>query len=631
MNRFFSAACIGAILALLLAIVPIRTLASTMVIPLGAAQATLDLTPDPPTTGRITGMLRLTGAPAAVLARTTASFSSTMPTMSMNGPSGALYQTGPGQWTLGMSVAMATTWTITVHFSGGITGTATYRFAVGGEGGRGTTAMSGMSSSAGNPDAWRDAAIALAVVLLVGILLVVVRGDRRPLTLGIIGGAAVLITVLAVVSARYAAPAMDMAAMSTINGNAATPVTLALVRSNDASADIHVPGSIAPYLMQDIVTRAPGILREFSVYAGDDVRAGQVIARLDAPDLQSRAIAAAADAASQADVARAADVEANHHAPNGVVIARSDRAAIAHDLDAAQSDRSSKAEARSYWEAELRREKTLLDQGGVSTQEYQDERTQRAAADAAYRTATEKVASLEQQVIVSSTKVADAGAAVEQMLAQASAAHAAADRAAAQAVTERTTASFTSITSPDDAIVVKRLVDPGVFVQAGTTIARIAVVRRLRVQANVAQQDLPDITIGTPIDARRTDDTLVRGRITSISPVADATSHTALVEAIVDNSSREFVPGGFVQVTIHARRRSFAGTLAVPSTAVVGSGSDAAVWADVNGTAHRVAIRVRSDDGTTASVTGDLDRKTRVVVDGAATLQEGQNITESRS
>ncbi len=631
MNRLVSSQFVVAIFALVLALVPSSAMASTMVVSVGAAQATLELFPDPPTTGHITGTLQLIGAPADAIARTTASFSSAMPTMSMNGPSGDLHKTGPGQWTIGMSVAMATTWAITVHFSGGVTGTATYRFAVAGEGAGATAAMGSMSSSPGNPDAWRVAAIALAVVLLAGIILVVMRRDRRPLTLGILGGATVLIGVLALVSARYAAPAMDMAAMSTISGNAATPVTLAPVQSSDASADIHVTGSIAPYLIQDIVTRAPGILRDFSVYAGDDVRAGQVIARLDAPDLQSRAIAAAADAASQAAVARAADVEANHHAPNGVVIAQADRAAMTHDLVAARSERVAKAESRSYWENELLREKSLLDQGAVSMQDYQDERAQRAAADAAYRTATEKVASLEQQVIVSSRKLADAGAGVEQMRAQASAAHAAADRAAAQALTERTLAGFTSVVSPDDAIVVKRLVDPGVFVQAGTTIARIAVVRRLRVQANVAQQDLPDIVVGTPIEARRADDTLVRGRVTSISPIADATSHTALVEAIVENGAHGFVPGGFVRVTIHARRRAFSGTTAVPSAAIIGSGSDAAVWTDVNGTAHRVPVRVRSDDGSSATVSGDLDRKARVVVEGAATLQEGQTITESRT
>jgi multidrug efflux system membrane fusion protein len=169
-----------------------------------------------------------------------------------------------------------------------------------------------------------------------------------------------------------------------------------------------------------------------------------------------------------------------------------------------------------------------------------------------------------------------------------------------------------------------------VYVAAGTPIARIAVVRQLRVQANVAQQDLAAISIGTPIDARLQNGTFVRGRVTSLSPIADSTTHTAAVEAIVNNTRTDLVPGGFVRVTIHARAARTAAGIQVPSAAIVGSGADTAVWTDVNRTAHRVAVRIVTDDGTTATVSGDLDRRARVVVDGAATLQEGQPITESR-
>jgi hypothetical protein len=36
------------------------------------------------------------------------------------------------------------------------------------------------------------------------------------------------------------------------------------------------------------------------------------------------------------------------------------------------------------------------------------------------------------------------------------------------------------------------------------------------------------------------------------------------------------------------------------------------------------------DDGTSATITGDIARGARVVVDGAATLEEGQTIAEAR-
>jgi RND family efflux transporter MFP subunit len=611
--------------------VPAPVHASPMIVPVGAAQATLTLTPDPPQTGRIMASLVLAGVSADALARTTASFSSAMPTMSMSGPSGAPRLLSPGHWQFEMSLAMAAAWNVSVHFSGGVNGTATYTFAVSGGANTGASNMSGMSSSVGNPDAWRDAAIALVVVVAGGVTLVIIRRDRRPLTLGLIAGAAAVVVILAVVSARYAAPPMDMAAMTSVHGDAATPVTLASVHLSQSSTDIHAPGSIAAFLTQDVVTRAPGILMNFSLYAGDKVRAGQVIASLDSPDLHSRAAAAAADAAGQSAAAQAAEIEANHHAPNAVIIARADTAAMQRDLVAAQADRTAKAAQLRYWENEVRREKTLLDQGAVSAQEYQDEQTQYAAAQGAYSATANKVGSIQQQLIVSRTKAMDAVASVEQMRAQAQSARDQADKAAAQATTESTLASFTTITSPEDAIVVKRLVDPGVYVAAGTVIARIAVVRKLRVQANVAQQDIAAISVGTPIDARLQDGTIVRGRVTSVSPIADSTTHTASVEAIVDNERTDLVPGGYVQVTLHTRSQPTPVGVGVPSTAIVGSGSEAAVWTSVNGTAHRIPVHLVSDDGSTATVRGDLDRKARVVIDGAATLQEGQSITESRA
>jgi RND family efflux transporter MFP subunit len=601
-----------------------------MVVQFAGARATLTLSPDPPATGAVHGVVTVEGAAPAALASTEVRFGSAMPSMAMAGPSGAARRTAPGRWEFDTSLGMAAPWTITVRFSGGLNGTAVYRFAVSGAE-SGSSAIGGMSSSSGNSDAWKYAAIALAIILVIAVFIVIVRRDRRPLTVAIVVGAAVVVVVLAFVQAKYAAPPMDMTAMSSVQGSAPAPVTLAPVRMALSGAEIRAPGTVSPYLTQDVVTRAAGILRGFNVYAGDKVSAGQVIASLDAPDAHSRAAASAADAQAQAATARAAEIEASHHAPNAVVIAQADTGALQRDIAAAQADQIAKSEHVRYWQNEIRREKTLLDQGAVSAQEYQDERSQYAAAQAASTAAADKVGALRQHLTASRTKAMDAVASVSQMQAQAAAAQAQARRAQANAATDATLAGYTTITSPDAAVVVKRIVDPGVYVAAGTVIARLAVVDRLRVQANVAQRDLALVTVGAPVDAVSRNGIAMHGRVSSITPVADPATHTAPVEAIVNNVRGGLVPGGFVQVVIHARPARAAGGVEVPSAAVIGSGTGAAVWTGVNGTAHRVAVRVISDDGTTATVSGDLSRRARVVVDGAATLEEGQSITEVRS
>ncbi|MEA2687429.1 MAG: hypothetical protein QOD51_36, partial [Candidatus Eremiobacteraeota bacterium] len=553
-----------------------------MVVQVGGARATLVLSPDPPATGAVHGIVTVEGAAPGALASTGVRFASAMPTMSMSGPSGVARRTGPNRWEFDASFGMAAPWAISVEFSGGLHGTAVYRFAVSGTD-AGTSAMTGMSSAQGNPDAWKYAAIALAVILIAAVVIVIVRRDRRPLTIGIVMGAALVAIVLAVMQSRYAAPAMDMAAMSSVQGSAPTPVTLAAVRTSQGDSEIHAPGTVSPYLTQDVVTRAAGVLRGFNLYAGDTVRAGQVIASLDAPDAQSRAAASAADAAAQAATARAAEIEAHHHAPNAVVIAQAGTGALQRDIAAAQADQTAKAEQVRYWQNEIRREKSLLDQGAVSVQEYQDESAQYAAAQAASAAAGAKAGALQQQLTASQTKTLDAVASVRQMQAQAEAARAQARKAQANAATDATLASYTTITSAGDAVVVKRLVDPGVYVQPGTVIARLAVLDRLRVQANVAQQDLANVAVGAPVDAMSRDGTVMHGRVSSVAPVADPATHTASVEAIVGNARKGLVPGGFVQVVIHARPMRAAGGVGVPSAAVIGSGNGAAVWTDVNG------------------------------------------------
>jgi len=611
------------------ALVPLAADASPMMAQVGAARATLTLSPDPPTTGPLHGIVTVDGPPREALARTDVRFGSMMPTMSMTGPSGSARRTGPNQWTFDASLGMAVPWTIAIRFSGGVNGTAVYRFAISGAD-VGTSTMAGMSAS-GNPAAWKYAALALAAILVCMILIVFVRRDRRPLTIAIVLSAVVVVIGLAIVQAKYAAPAMDMAAMSSARGAAPTPVTLATVQAGRSEGVIHAPGTVSPYLTQDVVTRAAGVLRNFDVYTGDTVSAGQVIASLDAPDAQSRAAASAANAAAQVATAQAAEIEAHHHAPNAIVVARADSRALQRDIAAARADGAAKAAQVRYWQNEIQREKSLLDQGAVSVQEYQDESAQAAAAQAAYASAGDKIGALQQQLTASQTRTMDAVAAVSQMQDQAAAAQAQARGAQASAETDATLAGYTKVTSPDTAVVVKRLIDPGVYVQSGTAIARLAVIDRLRVQANVAQQDLERVTVGAPVDATSQDGTVVHGRVSSIAPIADPTTHTASVEAIVSTGRTDLVPGGFVQVAIHVRAVRTAGSVTVPSSAVVGSGSGSAVWADVNGTAHRVAVRVLTDDGTNTIVTGDLDRRARVVVSGAATLEEGQNITEARS
>jgi RND family efflux transporter MFP subunit len=610
-------------------------LAAPMIESVGGAAVTLSLSPDPPQTGSAHAVIAISGASPSALDTTSVSFTSEMPSMSMAGPSGQARKAGPAQWQFDLPIGMAAPWVVVLQLHGGINGTATYRFAVSGDASS-SGAMSGMSAS-GNADGWRTATIALVIIiaLVVGAL---VRRSKRSLVL--LAVSAVAVVAFALVQTQFLAAnptaAMnglgDMVGMDNVHGTASTPVTLVSVASGGAAgARIVAPGSVAPFLVQDVVARVPGVLRDFTSYAGDHVRRGEAFAELDEPELGSQAAAAAADARSQAAAAVAAAIDANHHAPNGVVVAQADLVAAQSDLAAANADVQAKSEQARYWKSELNREEMLATQGAVSQQELTDERAQAASADAALVASQNKVTSLHAQVGALGTKVDDARANIELMQAQSAAALAESQRAAGTAQAQAISAAYRTIVAPDDGVVLKRLVDPGTYVQAGTVIARIASIAKLRIQANVAQNDLPGIAPGALLEARLADGKSVRGRVSSVTPVADPITRTGTVEALVDNPSPSLIPGGYVDVTIARHSAPVAGALLVPSAAIVGSADDSSVWADVNGTSHRVVVTVVHDDGSIAIVTADdLTTRSKVVVVGAATLQEGQTIAEQR-
>jgi multidrug efflux pump subunit AcrA (membrane-fusion protein) len=409
---------------------------------------------------------------------------------------------------------------------------------------------------------------------------------KLPSYLAVTVVAVFIIVVLAVLRARYASSAMDMASMQSALGDAPVPVTLAAIRGSDLGGiTIAAPANVEPYLMQTIVTRASGLLTDFSAYTGDRLHAGQIVAHLDEPELQSDAEAAAENAVAT---------------QTGEIMAH-------HDVMIAQANLAAKAEQGQYWSAELHREKMLFDQGAVSRREYEDERVQAVVAQSAYEAAQAKLGSADAAIGGARAQTASA---------------------LATAQSRTITAGYTNVLVPDNSVVVKRLVDPGVYVQTGTPILQVAVLDRLRVQAQVAQQDLLGIGIGTPVDVAFDDGNVAHGRVTSLSPVVDPQTHTAIAEAIVPNAAGSYQPGGFAHVTLHVHGEVHRTSFTVPSAAIVG-GTSTAIWIDKNDIAHRVPVTVLSDDGVTAQIRGDLHSGTRVVVTGASNLEEDQAITEA--
>ena len=406
------------------------------------------------------------------------------------------------------------------------------------------------------------------------------------------------------------AQAMDMSQMRPPTG--AAPVSLTSVRRGSLADTVTYTGSIAAYNEQDISPRIAGRLVSLPVYPGNPVRAGQVIARLDTAEVGARADQADQEERQAQLGARVAHL--THHLHHQAALDQASaqvgvaRQEVADAQAEAQADQAAIADVQAgvqsaqagadYWKTEIVREKQLADAGAVSRQEYQNELAQAQAAAAALSQAQAKVSQARATAASARAKIqvarrqgdaAQAGVRMAQAdiaVAQGQAAQAEAGASAAKAAAQVASVQqgYGRITAPFDGVVTARPVAPGTLVQPGMVILKVAEIGRVRVQANVAVEDMADIHVGSPVaitmpgngEARA-----ISAHVTSLFPTASGQTRTAVVEAVLPNPDHSLLPGAFV--TMRIAKNIAADKLLVPASAIVSQGGISSVWTATGG------------------------------------------------
>jgi multidrug efflux pump subunit AcrA (membrane-fusion protein) len=393
--------------------------------------------------------------------------------------------------------------------------------------------------------------------------------------------------------------AMDMSARVTGNGNP-FPVTLATVEQGTVRGHTIYTGSVAAYAEEDVYPRVPGRIVEMAAYPGDAVAAGQVVARLDDLELASRVREAEAAAAS-ASATRAqmeADLSAAHH---GVLQAGSEVA-------------TAEAEA-GYQQAVADRDEQLFGKGAVSRQEAEGSRAQARAAQA-------RVASMRARLEQARAQETSAKRRLD-------AAEAIVSQGQAQARTAEIVRDYVNIRATTAGYIVKRFAAPGVLVQPGMAVLKIVQVDRVRLQANVGEQDLAGIRVGSPVtvvSAGNAGEPLT-AKVTSIFPFVDPGARTAVVEAVVANPGRRLIPGQYVQMQFVTGEQR--GALSVPREAVVKSGDAASLWVVADGRVERRMVTTGLESRDRLEIVAGLDPGEQVVRRGHEGLFAGARVVDA--
>lgn len=296
----------------------------------------------------------------------------------------------------------------------------------------------------------------------------------------------------------------------------------------DPHNSIQVSGNLELTLV-DISFKTAGRMIELTVREGDTVKKGQVIARLDAAQLEQqkmRDVAAIASAQSAYDQLKTtieyqqATIEsdiATRQAEVAQAQAHLDELNAGSRKEEVQQADSSVTDARAQVElarADWERAQTLYKNQDISTSQFDQARTKFNSANALLAQAQQRAAMVKEgprkeEIAGAQAQLARARGAVgtaqanrielrrkqEELVAR----RAEIDRARAQVGITDAQLRDTTITSPIDGVVLVKSAEPGEVIAAGTTIVRIGDVDHPWLRAYVGETDLGRVKLGAKV------------------------------------------------------------------------------------------------------------------------------------
>jgi RND family efflux transporter MFP subunit len=335
--------------------------------------------------------------------------------------------------------------------------------------------------------------------------------------------------------------------------------------------DIQLPGTMQAITEAPILARADGYLKRRLVDIGDRVMAGQVLAEIDAPELdqqikQVEASVAQAEAASEQAEANLEQGKANR------------------DLARLNAER---------W-------KSLADQGIASKQETDQYQAQFAAQNA-------NVLALEKAITAQRSNVAAAKANLSRL---------------------QEVQGYRLVKAPFDGVVTVRSVDVGALVNTGSTLLfRIAQTDKLRTYINVPQTSASSVRVGQPaaLTVSNLPGRVFHGNVARTANALDPANRTMLVEVAVPNPDGALFPGSFAEVTLSASRTNL--PLAVPASAILfrTDGAQVAVVQPDN-TLHLQKIVVGRDYGDRVEILQGVDDGATILAAPGDAAREGVKI-----
>ena len=390
-------------------------------------------------------------------------------------------------------------------------------------------------------------------------------------------GALSLVGVIAVVAAFFAGylphqkREQMLVAEAKAEGEAHPTVTVAPVRRAAGQVDIVLPGNIQAVTEAPVLARADGYIKKRYTDIGDRVQAGQLLAELEAPELDQ-----------QVQQARAALDQS-----------RSELEAANANLEQGKSNEDLARVNAARWN-------NLVAKGAVSKQENDQYQTQFKAQTAGVQSLAKAVAAAQNNVSASQANLARLSE----------------------------LQGFEKVRAPFSGVITVRNIDVGMLVtNSNTLLYRIAQTNVLRTYINVPQSDAEAVRVGQPAFLTVPDlpGRQFHGTVTRTASALDPASRTLLVEVQAPNPEGTLLPGMYSQVSL-AGPRTHPSLLIPGDTLVVRpDGTQVALVGD-DKIVHFQGIQLGRDYGDQIEVLAGLQEGQHVVVNPGDSVRDGVQV-----
>jgi RND family efflux transporter MFP subunit len=344
-------------------------------------------------------------------------------------------------------------------------------------------------------------------------------------------------------------------------------VNVTPVERSSGNSQLVLPGNIQAITEAPILSRASGYVKKRLADIGDRVKEGQVLAEVDAAEMDNQV----RQVQATLEQTRASQEQAG-----------------ANLVQARTNEKLYKTTSERYG--------NLLQKGAVSRQEFDNFTAQYQAQQAA-------VQAMEKGVNVARSNIAVAEANLARL-------------------TEMQ--SYLKVKAPFAGVITVRNVDTGALVNEGSTLLyRIAQTDRLRIYVNVPQSDASGIQVGQAAKVTVSDMASKEflGKVTRTANSLDPSNRTLLVEVQVPNATNTLMPGMYAQVNFSTPRSEPPMLIRGDALIIRANGPQVAVVMP-DSTVHFQVIALGRDYGDRIEVLSGLKAGQQLVINPGDNIQE---------